>query len=150
MQSEKIGNLEEAISYIKKICKRSRYHSDTMYWKLKEKCESEIVNKAYAFFMKSKYINDKMCLDLLKEVCKKRYYGIRRYKDYCARKHIRVSNVHNYRADEEIEVFKKFLIILNEKYKFRENKEEKIAGKIRLNGFPCTYMANYLGGENYD
>lgn len=130
----------KAIIYSKKILSKSLYHSSNVKKKLEVKFDKSIASYAMMYLKNNKYFDDLEYINELKNMCKSKFYGIKKFNSILLSKNISIKES-NYTFDEENEVLRGYLIKLKKRLmKFNEKDRKK----------KLLYYLNYHGFSAYN
>ena len=146
--SEKSDDFSKAISYSKRLLKNKLYHSNTIEQKLHQKYTNRVVNKTMSYLNEANYFDNNFYVNKLKDLCIKKYYGIRRFKQILNDKGI-YSKEHVYTFKEESKVLRDFLEICSIKYSKLDKEEyiKKITYLVKYKGFSKFNITKYFDTE---
>lgn len=141
----KSNDFAKAVSYSKKLFKQKLYHSKTIEMKLSQRYTPRVVMRTMKFLENEAYFDNDLYITKLKDLCIKRYYGIRRFKKMLNEKGI-YNKEHLYNFEEEAYVLTAFLEHCIVKYGKLSTEEyvKKINYLVKYKGFSSFNIQKYV------
>lgn len=133
---KKSNDLEKAMSYAEKLLKNKYYHSNVIFEKLNNRYTWKVRDQALKILKEKGCLNDTQYIEKFKDLCKKKMYGINRFKLLLSTKGIRVTSGDVYTYDEEKTVLDELILVSKRKYSKLDS--DKFAAKLK-------YLVNYKG-----
>ena len=115
--------------------------------KLSQKYTSRVVHKVIKYLEDQCYFDNNLYIDKLKDLCIKKYYGIRRFKKILNEKGI-YNKEDCYTFEEEAQVLDKFLDLCYVKYGKLEREEyfKKINYLVKYKGYSTFNISKFIEG----
>ena len=145
--NDKSDDFSKAVSYSKRLLKQKLYHSKTLEIKLSQKFTTRVVVKTMKYLNSQCYFDNELYINKFKELCIKKYYGIRRFKKLLNEKGI-YNKEHLYTFEEEADVLNSFLELCIIKYSKLSVEEytKKITYLVKYKGFSQFNIAKFIEG----
>ena len=145
--NDKSDDFSKAVSYSKRLLKQKLYHSKTLEIKLSQKFTTRVVVKTMKYLNSQCYFDNELYIKKFKELCIKKYYGIRRFKKLLNEKGI-YNKEHLYTFEEEVDVLNSFLELCIIKYSKLSVEEytKKITYLVKYKGFSHFNIAKFIEG----
>lgn len=144
--------LKKAISYVKKLTRKTLYHSQTIKKKMSENFSSQTINKVISIMEQKGAINDELFVKKLLDLYIKKGYGNQKLKQYILNKNIPIYVYSEFTYDmEEQSIVNAYKINYNYFDRFvGEEKTHKIYAKMQYLGFSndsISYIIRKIKGN---
>ena len=143
----KSDDFTKAVSYSKRLLKQKLYHSKTLQMKLEARYTDRVVAKTLKYLENQCFFDNELYIKKLKELCMKKYYGVRRFKKILNEKGI-YNKESYYTLEEEGCVLNDFLEHCMMKYSKLDVDDyiKKVTYLVKYKGFSSFNVNKFIEG----